>query len=73
MTVLATAWSDPSNAGSGRDEPQLLVLTFGKGRIFHTTWGHDVTALASPVFKVTFQRGAEWAATGAVAQGESGW
>jgi type 1 glutamine amidotransferase len=66
MTVLATAYSDPSNAGSGRDEPQLIVLTFGKGRIFHTTWGHDVTALASPVFKVTFQRGAEWAATGTV-------
>lgn len=66
MTVLATAYSDPANAGSGRDEPQLMVLTFGKGRIFHTTWGHDVTALASPDFAVTFQRGTEWAATGGV-------
>jgi type 1 glutamine amidotransferase len=66
MTVLATAYSDPANAGSGRDEPQLMALTFGRGRIFHTTWGHDVTALASPYFKVTYQRGTEWAATGAV-------
>lgn len=66
MTVLATAYSDPANAGSGRDEPQLMVISFGKGRIFHTAWGHDVAALASPDFKVTFQRGAEWAATGAV-------
>jgi len=68
MTVLATAYSDPSNAGSGRDEPQLMVLSFGKGRIFHTTWGHDVEALASPDFIFTFQRGTEWAATGRVTQ-----
>ena len=68
MTVLATAYSDPKNAGSGRDEPQLMVLAFGKGRIFHTTWGHDPVALASPDFKFTFQRGTEWAATGKVTQ-----
>jgi uncharacterized protein len=68
MTVLATAFSDPSNAGSGRDEPQLLVLQYGKGRVFHTTLGHDLVALSSPDFVVTFQRGAEWAATGAVTQ-----
>jgi type 1 glutamine amidotransferase len=40
------------------------LISFGKGRIFHTTWGHDLTALASPDFRITFQRGAEWAATG---------
>ena len=68
MTVLATAYSDPANAGSGRDEPQLMVISFGKGRIFHTTWGHDLAALASPGFAVTFQRGTEWAATGRVTQ-----
>jgi type 1 glutamine amidotransferase len=39
------------------------VITFGKGRIFHTTWGHDVAALAAPNFAVTFQRGTEWVAT----------
>jgi len=68
MTVLATAFSDPSNAGSGRDEPQLMVLSYGRGRIFHTTWGHDITALSSVDFVVTFQRGTEWAATGQVTQ-----
>jgi type 1 glutamine amidotransferase len=68
MTVLATAYSDPANSGSGHDEPQLLVLTYGKGRIFHTTLGHDVSALSSVDFVVTFQRGAEWAATGTVTQ-----
>jgi uncharacterized protein len=68
MTVLATAFSDPSNAGTGRDEPQLIVLTFGKGRIFHTTLGHDVNGLSSVDFVATLQRGVEWAATGNVTQ-----
>jgi len=68
MTVLATASSDPANNGSGFDEPLLMALTFGKGRVFHTALGHDVTAMSSVDFVVTFQRGTEWAATGAVTQ-----
>ncbi len=68
MTVLATAHSDPDNHGSGHDEPMLMVLSYGKGRIFHTTLGHDVNALSCVGFITTFQRGTEWAATGAVTQ-----
>ncbi len=68
MTVLATAYSDPANSGSGHDEPLLIALTYGKGRIFHTTLGHDINALSSVDFVVTFQRGVEWAASGAVTQ-----
>ena len=68
MTVLAPAYSDPANNGTGRDEPQLMVLSYGKGRVFHTTMGHDVSALSSVDFVVTFQRGTEWAANGAVTQ-----
>src|SRR4249920_152041 len=59
MTVLATAYADPANNGTGRDEPQLMVLTYGKGRVFHTTMGHDVSALSSVDFVVTLQRGTE--------------
>lgn len=66
MTVLATAFSDSANSGSGHDEPILMVLNFGKGRIFHTVLGHDVNALSCVGFITTFQRGTEWAATGSV-------
>jgi type 1 glutamine amidotransferase len=68
MTVLATAFSDESNKGTGRDEPVLMVLKFGKGRIFHTTLGHDQAGLNCVGFITTYQRGTEWAATGKVTQ-----
>ena len=68
MTVLATAHSDPRNKGTGRDEPSLIVTNYGKGRVFHTTMGHDVAALSCVGFITTFQRGTEWAATGRVTQ-----
>src|SRR5204862_1166424 len=62
------AYSDPANNGSGHDEPQLLVVHYGRGRVFHTTLGHDVNAMSSVDFVVTLQRGTEWVATGAVTQ-----
>jgi len=68
MTVLSTAWSDPANRGTNHDEPILMVLSYGKGRIFHTTLGHDRAALNCVGFMTTYQRGTEWAATGKVTQ-----
>jgi uncharacterized protein len=68
MTVLATAHSDPKNKGTGLDEPMIMVLRYGKGRIFHTTMGHDVAAMSCVGFITIFQRGTEWAATGRVTQ-----
>ncbi len=68
MKVLATAHSEPGNKGTGHDEPILMVLQYGKGRVFHTTLGHDIPALSCVAFITTFQRGTEWAATGKVTQ-----
>jgi len=68
MTVLATAYSDPENRGTGRDEPQIFVVNYGKGRVFTNVAGHDANAMSSVDFVTTFQRGTEWAATGKVTQ-----
>jgi type 1 glutamine amidotransferase len=68
MTVLATAWSDPGTGGTGEHEPILMVLSYGKGRVFHTTLGHDVEAMRCEGFIATLLRGVEWAASGKVTQ-----
>lgn len=68
MDVLVTAYSDKNNKGTGYDEPQIMALTYGKGRIFHSTPGHDAVGMSSVDYVVLLQRGTEWAATGKVTQ-----
>ncbi len=68
VTVLATAFSDKSTGGTGEHEPALMIIKYGKGRVFHTILGHDAVAMQCAGFAATFQRGTEWAATGKVTQ-----
>ena len=66
MHILATAYSDPKFGGTGRHEPMLMTLDFGKGRVFHTVLGHADYSMNCVGFVTTLNRGAEWAATGKV-------
>lgn len=68
MTILATAADTPALKQAGRNEPMLMVIDYGKGRVFHTTLGHDTEAFEGVGFITTFLRGSEWAATGKVTQ-----
>ncbi len=77
VEILATALADKKKFpnASGEDEPVLMVISYGKGRVFHTTLGHvgptqkpPFLPLVSAGFIVTLQRGTEWAATGKVTQ-----
>ena len=68
MTILATAYADPAQRGTGEHEPALFTVQYGKGRVFHTVLGHAAEQCRCIGFIVTFQRGTEWAATGRVTQ-----
>ncbi|MFA9388333.1 MAG: ThuA domain-containing protein [Prolixibacteraceae bacterium] len=72
MTILATAYSDPATNGSGRDEPCLMTIDYGKGRVFHTIFGHisapPFVSMNGVGFQHTLLRGTEWTITGKVTQ-----
>lgn len=68
MEVLATAYSASETKGTGRHEPALMTLTYGKGRIFHNIMGHVDYSVECVGFLTSMLRGAEWAATGVVTQ-----
>jgi len=70
MEILATAADSEKLRKEGRNEPMLMAINYHKGRVFHTTLGHDTPAIECVGFMVTFKRGVEWAATGKVTQTE---
>jgi len=66
LEVLATAYDKPGQNGTGKDEPQIWVHNYGKGRVCYTAFGHDLSSMQEPEFGATFTRAAEWVATGKV-------
>lgn len=72
--LLYSGFAIESRGGSGREEPLVFTVDYGKARIFHIMIGHcGPTAEENPAMQCTgFQtlllRGAEWAATGKVKQ-----
>jgi type 1 glutamine amidotransferase len=74
VTVLATAMAPMSMPnGTGENEPILMAISYGKGRVFHDTLGHvgatqqePIASMNSVDYIILLQRGTEWAATGSV-------
>ncbi|WP_372752309.1 ThuA domain-containing protein [Mariniflexile sp.] len=68
VTILATAVTSIKVATLQQKEPVVMTIDYGKGRVFHTTLGHDTTAFECVGFITLLKRGVEWAATGKVKQ-----
>ena len=66
----APQWPHLDMNPTGKNEPMLWTLSYGRGRSFYTTLGHDARAMVMPGFATTFVRGVEWAATGTVQKPE---
>ena len=72
--LLYSGYAIAQKGGSGREEPLVFTVDYGKARIFHLMLGHaGPTADNSPAmqcagFQTLLLRGAEWAATGKVTQ-----
>ncbi len=64
MTILASTFSK----ATGRHEPVMMTIKYGRGRVFHTTMGHADYSFACVGMMASLQRGAEWVATGEVTQ-----
>jgi uncharacterized protein len=66
MTVLVTAFAAKSNNGTDTDVPVAWTVQYGKGRTFVNDLGHGVPETKVADTMLLMERGAEWAATGAV-------
>jgi type 1 glutamine amidotransferase len=58
IEVVATAKSKID----GNDYPMAFVSSYGRGRTFLCTLGHDVKALSAPGAQELYRRGCAWAA-----------
>lgn len=72
--LLYSGMTDPAKGGSGREEPLVFTVDYGRARIFHIMLGNcGPTAENNPAmqcagFQTLLLRGSEWAATGKVRQ-----
>jgi type 1 glutamine amidotransferase len=71
--LLGRAMSSKDSGGTGKHEPMVMTLEYGKGRVFHTPLGHvwegaqdQKVSISNPQFRTLIARGTEWAATGKV-------
>lgn len=66
--ILITAYSDPApgRGGTGKDEPMVFWVPYGKGKVVSNLMGHvgSLDPMKCVGFKVTLYRACEWLATG---------
>ena len=66
ITLLASAFSDPRQGGTGQHEPLLWIIPYGKGRVATNLMGHlwpgqdHLNALHCVGFQTLFARTVEW-------------
>ena len=72
--LLYSGKADRNTGGSGREEPLVFTVDYGKARIFHIMLGHcgptleNNPAMQCAGFQTLLLRGAEWVAKGKVTQ-----
>jgi len=69
MHILATAFSDKANGGTGENEPMVWWIPFGKGKVVTNVMGHvgpKTDAIQCAGSNLITLRACEWAATGKV-------
>jgi type 1 glutamine amidotransferase len=70
FNLLATAYSDPKTKGTGKHEPMIWWVPYGKGKVFTTVMGHvsgnKIPALQCTGFITVMNRACEWVSTGTV-------
>jgi len=69
LHILLSAYSDPDNGGTGKDEPIVWWIPYGKGKVLTNLMGHvgSTTPLECVGFQTTLLRSVEWLTTGACA------
>ena len=70
VRILATAVTTLKAPELKQKEPIAMVINYGKGRVFHTTLGHQSESFECVGFITMLRRGVEWAATGKVVNDE---
>lgn len=66
LHILLTAYSDPKNGGTGKNEPIVWWVPFGQGKVVVNLMGHvpPIDSMRCVGFKVLLDRACEWLATG---------
>ena len=64
--ILLTAFSDPApgKGGTGKNEPIVWWIPYGKGKVVTNVMGHSVAPMKGVGFGVLLCRSIEWVATG---------